>query len=1674
MKKLLKNVCQSLLVLNLSVITLFSNAQDNLISIYTTVPQNMNVCEDLADFSIHIIYNGSVSAENIVLNLGLPQGIKYVPSSLTGMNEEMQTDGTYLFTLPVLDEGDILNIQYKASGSCEIMTILKNSNTTSFMVKNEASVTYEIDGNTFQSSESEWSDSYNISYPEIFIESIEKKLYTGLVGETYNRKIIIRNGGNGRLSAFTLKAVFSNDIEVLSVSSGILTQTSEGYSLNLQSSDFTSIGNGDEYFDTDETIDITELVKINNCFGEVYTNYELSWGCDETKCESYIENAKTLVAIGTPTFDIPELVSHQKASYGCDTANVVFRAKNNATSEELPGASNAYNMVIHLKNHVVSTLIDVKINGISMNELGLVLTGDSIVLDGKLTTNPDGTGVGLEDLDGDGFYDDLAANESFLYSVEYILSGDEFDNCPTNFSHVFVATNLSASDKCGSKIKTPNNNFRYISVAGRNEGESIISGPTDLLTDQTGTFTYNHSYRLATPIQPSGNTQIDHLDCASGIMRAYVTIPTGYEWTGAAYLDNLPTEAYQTDNVIIIEGGSFDGGTDVYNKTFGIDLKVTCDAPTGTAEINWKIQSECSPCSAPIPVSCGIQVVQTHNQSCGQDLFSGICLETTSFKVERTTFGWTDRNLTDKVHIETEGLALNRVYQSDSIQMLVSGVVRNESNDVNLSQAKIVIRYEAPSNEAVFAFDNAKVKIYDALNATYFLSDVAAPSVNNENNHFELLFDIQNAIDEYLPNGLQDADSVNLIAYFEVRKSSELPDGIYTVPNLRAEHQSVRSDNGETVSCDNWGANLTILTVKYVTSTFLINPTVRTCNETTMFIQTSTSGGLGFNDDFPNEFRFTEQWGDTIVASIPPDFEYVQGSSFFRIINGSSLSYNQNIADPIIDEENNTLTFIRSHSYDAVWPLADKRGTVYKSIRFNFKSHGCLPSADNLTINAKLDLVEFAHAPDEDAKNYVNDITVDRNFLFRQTDVNAQVTQATVYAYERNFSWDLRLHNPSNIDAENIWMTIQNLSENIIVDSIYDNSNNNFLDFDIVDGFVIVNSGKLIAQNFKYLQIKGHTVNCDGNILDSLIVQTGFSCGAITNLPDESVCAKNKLHLYLVPQQSNLQVNVSDSETPDICSPSTFELDITSTLQGKVYDITVQLELPQGASVSSASYLHHSDGNWNILPAPSTTENDGIVGWDFQNIIPSLTNGLSGSTDTSQNKIKLKIELATACDFDLSKAIRFTTHATKNCGELIQLTAQKQIKSNDFPVIDTLELSLTTNENIACGEISSFELKIKNTGNFSSQSQGYLEFALPEGITFVSGSSNRTPVEVNQDDASTLIWDFQNGIAAGDSLIFSGQLEWSNAAVCKPQILEAVTYVKSDVYCSNNCFMTATTSKATSTISRKVVEADFTVPDLLCMRESFTIIPTKNTCESSYFWDFGDGTTSQEQNPTHGYKSEYSKTVTYTVSDECSSDTLSKEIFIQNCCSNEVQNAGTCDDCDAYISVKFQDNDPSCVDVESCKELSNVVLLDCDNNYFRFDKLSSKTGKFCHPQGKKIVSIWVKSGCYLSGEGNGYGRRFDNFCNDCTSEEKVAMKGIVSVYPNPFRDNIHLDYKLRGFEQIEISIFSATGQLLSKSSLDGNLNRENINLEGFSRGVYLLVIQSEGKIIHSQRIIKSS
>jgi len=105
--------------------------------------------------------------------------------------------------------------------------------------------------------------------------------------------------------------------------------------------------------------------------------------------------------------------------------------------------------------------------------------------------------------------------------------------------------------------------------------------------------------------------------------------------------------------------------------------------------------------------------------------------------------------------------------------------------------------------------------------------------------------------------------------------------------------------------------------------------------------------------------------------------------------------------------------------------------------------------------------------------------------------------------------------------------------------------------------------------------------------------------------------------------------------------------------------------------------------------------------------------------------------------------------------------------------------------------------------------------------------------------------------------------------------------------------------------------------------------------------------------------------------------------------------------------------------VTSSRDLSNVVLQFEDGSHQKFEGLSSYSGTFQgvgQHAGKQITGVWIKSGCYSSGDGPGYG-------------EYVARPDD----PDEYGFTVHGDNQHKGCVSHVTATFGGTGVEFSSS-----------------------------------------
>ena len=89
--------------------------------------------------------------------------------------------------------------------------------------------------------------------------------------------------------------------------------------------------------------------------------------------------------------------------------------------------------------------------------------------------------------------------------------------------------------------------------------------------------------------------------------------------------------------------------------------------------------------------------------------------------------------------------------------------------------------------------------------------------------------------------------------------------------------------------------------------------------------------------------------------------------------------------------------------------------------------------------------------------------------------------------------------------------------------------------------------------------------------------------------------------------------------------------------------------------------------------------------------------------------------------------------------------------------------------------------------------------------------------------------------------------------------------------------------------------------------------------------------------------------------------------------------------------------------------------------------------------------------------------------------ETIALEADYTVYPNPFADQLAVQFTLAAESEIVARIYDMTGKMvadLMQRTAKKGLNELSFSLSPLTVGNYVLKIEADGKEIVSEKIVK--
>ncbi len=1469
MNEVYRIFCFSLISFCFSVSVL--TAQDNLSVSFdgpTGVPDFLNICGDPDTEVVQVAIFGAspLPRTGIQATAHLFKGVKLVSfdniSSTTGVNLINNSNPNKpIFSLPDLEPGELENvlIAFSIDANCEYIDTINMNNAADVFDTWEFNYTLgtspgqqEFDNNT------EYRDAFAVPN---FTSSLDNSFGKAKVGDCFTRNIEVTSSGldgfidtmiyeNLQGSGVSLQSITVNGLPLTISKTPSGTDTLITAILDSAYFELNTIGagpgDGDQFFDPNETATITETICVVSCFESRASIHDMSWGCDGDYCQTtsvsdFVEmgqGAANVVPVEGGT--IPDLY----AGY-CQTGNTTISFHNDGVEID-PGFATMRNLEIGIGLGTFFELSEggFDIVGIQIAGVPIPAPGPLTMLDGNplFTTDPDGPG-GLSDFDGDGYFDDLMLFDSVEITAFYDFDCSQAqqlgtdETCRNDFRTSFSAR-VAYDDACNTHINFQESNYLRPSNTRSTEENFTDTDAFALLDTFYVRHTQTRSVRffekscgdneelLVTVVLPPG---INPVISETQLIRN--------EATNYPLLSNT----ISNDTLFLVFDASV---TPFLNGDYEVILafQADCSALLGPTFFETEFAFNCPSCSCKHIWWCseltGPWIHSTDPPCPPVPCDPGV--QTIDFQVNRTTFGFTDNTYTtpyDPASANTKA-----AISCDSIEMRILNIVGEDPVTDSVGMVITYSNVDGTDDPAeTFLFDFAAVRITNSGNTYTCNIDATDLSVQAVDSFKILTFDLDDCITGLGGVSLTSGDTIEFIGMFSLNPEGPYPVQFRSVPNLRA--YGYATFDGIDYPCDNFGDLLTI--AKNLTVYDFPNSSSfpEGCEETYLNYRLVTINN-GFADWFGNETRQAVKI-DSIVfdfdANILDGFDVfspevsipdhpVHGSAFYPVPGFDSTGHYVASFDTLVSVPslNNVLSYSFNFRIRVVPNCQSETSSTSGNNAYNFDSRIYFEDRYYASI------IGDGSCSDTQIDTVDNDLVYSDPPTFSYVAVsNPNYTLLGDTAV-----WTIQHCNTSfTADAGVTWLGLEDSTGTIQVVSMEDISdpmnvtdlavvpygNNNY--FAITPGLDKADGSATLSEICNIIRIKALVNNCGTT---NFHTRVGWNCELYSdpqwNPEDYPPCNDHILQHSVTNLDPLLDANiVQQANNPDICDTVTIDVLLRNTDQGRTFDLVTQFILPiQGTTLvpGGVEIAYPSGAPFVPVAADPVYVGTNVKGDiyqydDFSQLHSYLDqSGLPGFnpvSPTDSNEVILRYRFITDCDFVSGSLSHYTFQGLMGCGDStnfetgetlpIQLNGATVIPPKLFDVffVDGSELVSNVPTNIS--------ISVVNQETAPSDTTDKVSLRLPLEINYGPGSSlavqpgNWTIEEPDIDTVSgyqILQWCLPQGIATGDTATFSLDLTapfYSCDTATLP--LELYTVALTQVFCADagiNCDAETVTS----------------------------------------------------------------------------------------------------------------------------------------------------------------------------------------------------------------------------------------------------------------------------------------
>ncbi|MEO1012133.1 MAG: gliding motility-associated C-terminal domain-containing protein [Bacteroidota bacterium] len=1208
----------------------------------------------------------------------LPQGVNYVSGSLQVLSQAGSSDynvsvdetdpGMPLFTIERPGNAnwqmdDTVRFRFSKVGDCNALDFLFNGG----LFKDAHTISYTTPtGQMTAMDDDPTINSYNFRSPILSVVNYSNSV--GIIGVALTKTVEVPNSGTGDATGFIHTVTMDEDLDdayELAFNGTVLTPNIQGnvytYSIDLSQAPFSgAVGDFDAIFEEGESI-VFEESMVPEAFGTHTITHASEWGCNVTESCRRTNSLSGIVQVASqfPELQITEVSDftttdlNAASTYRVRIANVStdYTAFDVNINSGLSFSSAVFNSSTNTMfgndltdaTKAIANFRFANVPGTSLTMVRLLNTefasgAGSYSLPanydyGSPGTDPDGPG-GLEDLDGDGYYDDLGPSSSTELLFDY-QNLPRFPVCDSNIrDHVrnlSVRTAAYARSLGGSEIIA---DPFLLNDAFLKTYPPTIRRPADVFDGDTFTVA------IQGPLEVGGK---DYQDC-NGIpffsadpntyWSVMLTVPNGISLDADA-----GPEYSQTGNTISFTTTALPE-TLFLNEDVVFPLQYSCGAGiSGPIQINYETR---------YGNACMDELIHcdsfTITASC-PDNCDGPSIGT--FDARRITAGWTDDAMGTRVSLNETDHALDTYAARDKMLVTATGEIRNIDVD-NLYFDMTFGTEEDAGGIDLLNFISADANPSNPLKSQFLIDGVPtnfslAPVITDEGDRYRMRWDLSSFRSTYA-SGTQ----VELMLQFQWNDSFE-PDKIYELQNFRGEFYALDS-SGSRTRCRVLGDRAT-----YVKALIYTQP-----NNILLYTQPNSGAAgtgceLAYDENrlsfevggnsalFPNEFRPVY-----ILQSTAVDIPI--GMSFAGMVRSERLEGNPNSDNGGLDFSVTNNQVILTPGINFLHPGFSGLNTPEFNIQLQLGEN--TPETGIQSYEATL--LEFPYSDNPEVRILRQDKKIRYDPpAFSLNSANPLVDGAnSLLSYEV----DLCAQAPNNIAFN--WLQI-NHGPSFELSSATEVVSGSEIPLEYTRGtdkswirLGAFASGSL-CKKVRFYGTFSDCVSLDINI------ENAWACsGYPADISGyENASYQNSLALRTEAQAATIQLQIEDQPiaSVDVCTDFNMAFELRNADSGDLIDPYAIFLVPGNISGMefNQALVEYPRGSNNIHPVSTRTEGNAFR----VNVMEHPTiasqqgiHGASNATSLDGQIAMILIDVSLQCDFTSNTAITYTAFGDQPCG----------------------------------------------------------------------------------------------------------------------------------------------------------------------------------------------------------------------------------------------------------------------------------------------------------------------------------------------------------------------------------------------------------------------------------------